>query len=111
MTVHNLRRIQAVLAIVAPVLVLLLSAWHSWSVDFARNAVLANFALVLLVCTLAFCLFKRSTGQETAWFGARISADPPGFEAEPVFLLSADVALVLATLFFLVLAGSRHAAG
>lgn len=111
MTVQYLRRIQAVLAIVAPALVLLLCAWHSWSENFARNAVLANGVLVLLVCSLAFCLFKRSTGRETAWFGARISADPPGSEAAPVFLLSADVALVAATLFFVVLAFSRHAAG
>lgn len=111
MTVHDLRRIQGGLAFIAPAVVLIACAWHTWASAFARKALLANGILVVLVCSLAFCLYKRSGGRETAWFGARIPADRPGSDSEPVFLLSADVALVAAAAFFVIVALAPYAAG
>ena len=111
MTVQDLRRVQAGLAFIAPAVVFLMCAWHTWSADFARNALLANGTLIVLVCSLSFCLHKRSAGRETAWFGVRISADQPGSETEPVFWLSGDIALLAATGFFVLVALSRYAAG
>ena len=110
MLVRTLRRIQSVLSFAAPLAVALALAWRAWSTGFAAKSIVAGGFLLALVITLAVCLRKRATGSETAWFGARIAEDPPGEDNEPVFLLSADVVLVLAAMFF-VFTAVWHAAG
>jgi len=110
MLVRTLRRIQSALSVTAPLAAAGAWAWRSWSTGFATRSTIAGGILFVLVITLAACLRKRAVGSETAWFDARIPKDPPGEENETVLFLSADVALVVATLFFLV-AAVRHAAG
>ncbi len=71
---------------------------------WASQVLVAGFGLLVFGGSLSVCLYKRSTNRETAWFSVRILPDPPGAELEPVNPLSPDFMLVVAAVFFMVLA-------
>ncbi|MFT3664990.1 hypothetical protein [Piscinibacter sp.] len=99
MNVRTTRRIQRLLAYLAPLVVLLAGAWHTALAQFAENELVANLALLFLTATLAVVLHRRSHGRESAWFGARVLKEIEQNPEDQVNPLSADVALILATVF------------
>lgn len=110
MLIRTLRRIQGGLAVSAPLAVAVAVTWRVVSTGIAARPTVAGAFLLAVVATLAVCLHKRANGRETVWLNARIAQDPPGEENESVFMFSADVALVLGVISF-VLVAFWHAAG
>ena len=97
---RSFRRIQSVLSLLAPPLVLAASGWHVVASDFDQNMLLANAALLLFTLTLSSALYKRAQGKESSWFGARIASTEKESQDEEATLLSADSVMLLAILGF-----------
>jgi hypothetical protein len=98
------RRAQRQLALLTPAVLVLGVLVNSALSGWASQQLLAGVGLLVFGCSLAVCLYKRSTNRETAWFSVRIPPDPPGSELEPVNPLSPDFLLVVGAIFFMALA-------
>lgn len=102
MRIATLRKLQRVVAVAAPTVILASSIWQSVQSAYARNVVLSSAFLFVMAATLSVTLYKRSKGLEAAWFNARAMADPTESLDQPVYPLSLDVALVLGAVAFTV---------